>query len=284
MMKRVIGKKCRDIHFTSCAAVISTATEQCPHCGGAMEIVQQVDKKLITGLALISVLALCGIGYVAMKIISTVSKPSTPVQANPNTSLKTSNETDKAKIQKLLQQVYADGVKSPEEQSKLNELTINQSADSQWLSQQEQQIQGLIGEANSLSKKGLLCASQGHYQQAVEEFQRSVKLNDNAIVWANLAAAYIKMNNLQEAQPACERAISLDPRNWLAHYNLGALYASKGNKDAAVFELSEALRFINEDQAQRILKGQLTQQIRVDDSFDSLRTDPRFQQLLARNQ
>lgn len=284
-MKRVIGKKCRKIDFPSCALVVSTATERCPHCGGEMEIVQQVDKKLMGGLGVIFVLAFCAMGYVAMKIISTVSKPSTPVQANPNTSLKTLDETDKAKIQKLLQQVYADGVKSPEEQSKLNDLTINQSVDSQWLSQQEQEIRTKISQASVFSKKGLLYAAQGEYKQAIEEFHQSLKINDgNALVLANLAAAYIKLNNLQAAQPACERAISLDPRNWLAHYNLGALYAGKGNKDAAVSELSEALRFINEDQAQRILKGQVTQQIRVDDSFDSLRTYPRFQQLLAQNQ
>jgi tetratricopeptide (TPR) repeat protein len=287
MMKKVVGKKCRDMQFTSCDVVVSAATEQCQQCGGAMEIVKAVDKKLIAGLGLIFVLAFCFSGYVAIKIVSIFSVPSASRQSNPDVSQKVSTpaEADQERIKNLLQEIYKDGVKSAQEQSKINDLTANQLADPQWLAQQERQIQGISGQAASFSKRGLLYAAQGHYAQAVEEFQHSLKLNDNnALVWANLAAAYIKTNALQAAQSACERAIALDSRNWLAHYNLGALYAGKGNKDAAVFELSEALRFINEDQAQQILKGQVTEQLRADNSFDSLRADPRFRELLARNQ
>jgi Flp pilus assembly protein TadD len=153
-----------------------------------------------------------------------------------------------------------------------------------WLAQKEEEIKGRANQMLASLKRGLDDAVREDYRQAEEEFKRCVELDpENAFAWINLAAAAMKTGRLEQAKYACEQAITLDPHSWLAHYNLGSLYAIRADKDSAIRELSEALRLVADGSSPPITLAEMAEQIRGDRSFDTLQKDRRFRQLLARN-
>ena len=265
--------------------IVDTSFEECDKCQGPLDLVTAPEKRLLAWWGLGIALALCGL---AAAVLISSSKSAVPPPEGTNKAAgkggPTSGEADKKVIGEFLREAYSDGLKDSEDQAKLAKLIRDHPVDAQWLSREEEAARSRANDASALTKRGLLHAARGEYAEAAEDLTRSLEIDErNAMVWANLAAACIKLNRLVRAQSACERAIALDSRNWLAHYNLGAIHAAKGDKEPAVFELSETLRLIEEDRSEQVKKRQIAAQMRADESFDSLRTDQRFQQLLARN-
>ena len=192
-------------------------------------------------------------------------------------------EDDKS-IPRLLRVIYEDGIKTADEQHELDDLAQRVSIDSAKLAQMEQEIKDRINKSEISLKQGMVYANQKDYSQAVKEFKLSIEADsENAYAWANLASAYLNLNNQQEAQAACDRALALDSNNWFAHYNLGSLYARRGDKEQAISELSEALRLVAEGQSKRITSNEVMDHMKTDQMLNSLRSDQRFQRLLARN-
>ncbi|MEM4217189.1 MAG: tetratricopeptide repeat protein [Candidatus Methanomethylicaceae archaeon] len=184
----------------------------------------------------------------------------------------------------LLHNIYVDEVKTNDEQGRLDALIQRYQVNKQQIEQLEQDIRNHWQRAKPYFDAALDLAKQADYLGAVDEFQRALNEDsDNAWIQANMAAAYIQLGRLADAQSACERAEELDPKNWLVHYNFASLYAKRNDCDQAARRLSEALRYVAEDRAQRITKAEVINHIKTDRTFNPCRNAPRFQQLLAQN-
>lgn len=75
---------------------------------------------------------------------------------------------------------------------------------------------------------------QGKYARAIPVLEAAARLEpENAMVWSNLAAAYLgrlslaTRENQDKAVAAYERALALDPRAPHVHYNLGLIYLER---------------------------------------------------------
>ncbi len=75
---------------------------------------------------------------------------------------------------------------------------------------------------------------QGKYARAIPVLEAAASLEpDNAMVWSNLAAAYLgrlslaTRENQDKAVAAYEKALALDPRAPHVHYNLGLIYLER---------------------------------------------------------
>jgi quercetin dioxygenase-like cupin family protein len=88
-----------------------------------------------------------------------------------------------------------------------------------------------------------------------------------------LADAYRQAGRLDESRAIMEQQIAQRPDHWGPRYNAACLEALAGNVDAAI----EHLRHAKELDAE----GQAAQYFREDSDLDSLRDDPRFQELLG---
>jgi Tfp pilus assembly protein PilF len=73
--------------------------------------------------------------------------------------------------------------------------------------------------------------------------------HDRRIVYADLGTIYMQQKKSKEAQPAPLRAVELDPALPDAHYQLGRLYQSVGNKAATNEKLREVLELHETDDA-----------------------------------
>jgi len=88
-----------------------------------------------------------------------------------------------------------------------------------------------------------------------------------------LANRYREEGRLDEARAVIEQLIAQQPDYWATSYNAGRLEALAGNADAAFEHLRRAKGLDSE--------GESAAFFREDSPLDSLRDDPRFEELLA---
>jgi mannose-6-phosphate isomerase-like protein (cupin superfamily) len=88
-----------------------------------------------------------------------------------------------------------------------------------------------------------------------------------------LADTYRQAGRFDESRAIMEQQIAQQPDHWGPRYNAACLEALGGNADAAIEHLRSAKKLDTE--------GQSAQYLREDSDLDSLRDDPRFQELLG---
>jgi tetratricopeptide (TPR) repeat protein len=192
-----------------------------------------------------------------------------------------SRSSDRA-VTALLRDVYADGIKTSEEQEKLDAVLRERPSEASRLAEQEQEIKERVASSQSSLKQGMVYAAQGTYSQAVKEFRHSAEVDpENAYAWANLSEAYQHVNDYDGAQAASDRALQIDSSNWFAHFSLGRLHALRGQRDKAIQELTEALRLVEQAMNARITRAEVIEQMAADEGLASVRSDPRYRQLVA---
>ncbi len=97
-------------------------------------------------------------------------------------------------------------------------------------------------EAMELNGEGAKLVEQGKMEEALEAFQKAVRLDSNdAVARLNLAYTYDRQGRNEEAIAEYQRAIGLSPSNLLAYNNLGVLYDKMGHYDEAIGEFQRAL-------------------------------------------
>jgi tetratricopeptide (TPR) repeat protein len=98
-------------------------------------------------------------------------------------------------------------------------------------------------------------------------------------VKAHLAIAYALTGQRKDAEDILRRAGQRLPRNKrMPPYYVAAIYAALGDRDRAFEWLYRAYQRIPEICLDRLIDVGLV----IDTRFDSLRSDPRFERLLAR--
>jgi TolB-like protein/DNA-binding winged helix-turn-helix (wHTH) protein/Tfp pilus assembly protein PilF len=114
----------------------------------------------------------------------------------------------------------------------------------------------------------------GQLQQAVLEYQRAVDLSQrDSDTTAGLAHAYATMGNRPEAQKILGELQRQSKISYASPYMIATIYAGLGQKDRALQFLERAYQERSPD---------LAYFIKADLRIDSLRSDPRFQDLMHR--
>jgi hypothetical protein len=95
---------------------------------------------------------------------------------------------------------------------------------------------------------GLLRVEIGKYEQALQSFQRALRLRPNAgIFYSNMSVPYAKMGRLDEAERSLQKAFSMNDRSLspeaLANSCnvLGASYLEKNQAEKAIFYFNKAI-------------------------------------------
>jgi cytochrome c-type biogenesis protein CcmH/NrfG len=81
----------------------------------------------------------------------------------------------------------------------------------------------------------IFAANDPNAASAIAALEQNVKTNPaNPELWVHLGLAYRNNGDIDKAQNAFQRALSMDPRNSNAMFMLGLLYEKKGQKQEAL--------------------------------------------------
>ncbi len=87
--------------------------------------------------------------------------------------------------------------------------------------------------------KGNTLSRQGHFEEAIDAYKKSIEHNPNATVsYFNLALAYKNLNRNGKAAVALEKAVKLEPGNLDARYSLGNIYNHLERWEDAIAQLN----------------------------------------------
>jgi tetratricopeptide (TPR) repeat protein len=114
----------------------------------------------------------------------------------------------------------------------------------------------------------------GRLPEAIEAFQRALELEkDNAENWSNLGHAYAVSSKRTEAQKIIDHLTEWSSHSYIGPYNFARIYVGLGDKDQAFAWL---------DRAYADRSSFLAIYFKTDAHMDSLRSDPRFADLIRR--
>ncbi|MFN2516591.1 MAG: protein kinase [Pyrinomonadaceae bacterium] len=120
---------------------------------------------------------------------------------------------------------------------------------------------------------GLVYEQQGKYDQAIAEFRQVLNLSaGKPLGIASLAHAYALAGKREEAQKHLAELLEMSKQRYVSPASIAIIYAALGDKDQAFAWLEKA------DKANDLILVRL----KVDPRFDSLRSDPRFVDLVRR--
>jgi DNA-binding winged helix-turn-helix (wHTH) protein/TolB-like protein/Flp pilus assembly protein TadD len=119
---------------------------------------------------------------------------------------------------------------------------------------------------------GLAYEQKGMYPQAVEEFQKGVKLSGSPLMLALLGHDYAASGKTAEARQVITDLHDLEKRRYVSPYTVAAIHTGLGEKDQAFKWLERAY----EERDVWLMN------LKVDPVFAKLRSDKRFQDLLTR--
>jgi tetratricopeptide (TPR) repeat protein len=96
---------------------------------------------------------------------------------------------------------------------------------------------------------GYLLWCQLQFEDAAKEFQAELDLNQNHVqALTYLGDAQMKLSHPETALPLLEKAVGIDPKDQLAHLDLGILHIDAGRNDDALRELKTAEQLDPNDQ------------------------------------
>jgi Tfp pilus assembly protein PilF len=91
---------------------------------------------------------------------------------------------------------------------------------------------------------GVIAAKRGDWHTAVEYDRRALTLQpDDSDANMELAKAFIATNERDQARKLIERAIAIDPTDYIAHYRLSSLYRQQGRQSDAEKQLAEYRKY-----------------------------------------
>jgi tetratricopeptide (TPR) repeat protein len=91
-----------------------------------------------------------------------------------------------------------------------------------------------------LAARGNVALALNNPDGAIAAFQQVLKARPSASAWNDLASAYATKDDFADAERAYRQAIRLDPKNYDARMNLGAMLSRAGRNDEALASVREA--------------------------------------------
>ncbi len=121
---------------------------------------------------------------------------------------------------------------------------------------------------------GLTYVAQKRYPEAIRELQTAVDLCRRSVSWAvgGLGHAYAVAGNTAEALRILEELLDREKRETIDLSSLAMIYAGLGDTENALLSLEKSCD----------ARGMVAFFTKVDERFDALRSEPRFQQVLKR--
>ena len=119
--------------------------------------------------------------------------------------------------------------------------------------------------------------SQGEFDRAIADFKKSGEATPSDQSRAVIACAYARSGRTTEAQKILDEMLAESQRRFVSSYWLADVQAVLGNKEEAIRLLEKAF-----DERSIPIGGGGIGGPKIDNRFDSLRGDPRFQKLLAK--
>jgi adenylate cyclase len=121
---------------------------------------------------------------------------------------------------------------------------------------------------------GLILEQKGRYAEAIAAFQKAIKLfpGGSSVAEAELAHTYAVSGNQEEARKIIVELQELAKSKYVSSFQIAAIYAGLGEKDRAFAWLEKAY----EERADGLVN------LKAEQRFDSLRSDPRFKDLARR--
>jgi adenylate cyclase len=121
---------------------------------------------------------------------------------------------------------------------------------------------------------GLILEQKGRYAEAIAAFQNAIKLfpGGSSIAEAELAHTYAASGNREEAQKIVAELQELAKTKYVSSFQIAAIYTGLGEKDQAFAWLEKA----QEERSDGLVN------LKAEQRFDSLRSDPRFKDLARR--
>lgn len=97
--------------------------------------------------------------------------------------------------------------------------------------------------ADAYNNRGTLYGRSGKYQQAIDDFTKSIAINpQDANTYFNMGISYNGMGDLQQAIMTYTKAIELAPGHVAAYFNRGMSYAGLNRPTEAIRDFEEAIR------------------------------------------
>ena len=120
---------------------------------------------------------------------------------------------------------------------------------------------------------GLVRIQQGKYEEAIQNLRRAVHLAEQSTeTLAALATAQAAAGNIEEARTILNELEKPAGKRYVLPYNIAKIYSASGNPDKAFEWLETAYKEGNPDLIE----------LNSEPLFDSLRSDPRFSDLMQR--
>jgi len=120
---------------------------------------------------------------------------------------------------------------------------------------------------------GLSYSQMGMHKEAVAEFEKAINASgDSALMKAEYASALALSGDTNKAQAQLNSLLETSKQKYVSAYHIAAIYVGLKDKDQAFNWLNKALQ----DRADWMVN------LKVDPRFESLRSDPRFGELLGR--
>jgi adenylate cyclase len=121
---------------------------------------------------------------------------------------------------------------------------------------------------------GLILEQQRKYAEAIASFEEQLRLSPsrNSILIAALAHAYAVSGNREAAQKIISELQELAKTKYISSFQIASIYAGLGENDQAFAWLEKAY----EERSPELVN------LKIEPSFDNLRSDPRFTDLAAR--
>lgn len=112
---------------------------------------------------------------------------------------------------------------------------------------------------------------QGLYADAVQHFQKVIKLNpQNARAYSGLGNAFLCLRRYADAQQACQRALQINPALAEASFNLGNIFREQSGFDAAEQHYAQAVQLDPKMSLAHYYRGNMLKtQGRVDEAIES---------------
>jgi TolB-like protein/DNA-binding winged helix-turn-helix (wHTH) protein/tetratricopeptide (TPR) repeat protein len=119
---------------------------------------------------------------------------------------------------------------------------------------------------------GLAYEKKGDFARALQEFEQARRMDDNSAVLEMLAGTYAAAGRPDEARKITEEMVKLSTKRYVCAYEVATTYAGLGDRESAFLWLRKSL-----DE-----RADCSPWIAADPKLDSLRAEPRFQDLLRR--